>query len=386
MKRALGIAVRIVALGLVVLILYQVQYRDELEWEGTRLVGSVRVEDGQGRFEVKDSDRVIDLGDEWRDNKDLTLGLFTIVRHSKKLLLALLVLIYGPFTLISITRWWYLLRKVEIPTPFAEVFRLTFIGFFFNNAVPGLTGGDLVKAFYISRQATGARVRAFMSVLVDRLIGLIALALLAGIVVLPSLGDTDLRAAATIVWGFLGACVVFGVLFLSRRLRKLARLDRLAGKLPFASTIKEVARGVLIYREVPGAVALGLALSLMNHLALTFIAVGIGSALGIEIPVSRYFILFPVCMMLASIPALPGGWGVREGAFLIFFTAVGVPGTQAVALSIIFGLTQLFWSLLGGVLFLLRPDRVSAKDLKTFSDEVEAEVEESPQPKLDSGA
>ncbi|MHC4860973.1 MAG: lysylphosphatidylglycerol synthase transmembrane domain-containing protein, partial [Planctomycetota bacterium] len=382
----LGIAVRIVALGLVVLILYQVLYRDVLVWEGTKLDGSVRVEDGHGRFEVEDSDRVIDLGESWRDNEDLTLGLFTIVRHSKKLLLALLVLIYGPITLISITRWWYLLRKVDIPTPLVEVFRLTFIGFFFNNAVPGLTGGDLVKAFYISRQATGARVRAFMSVLVDRVIGLIALALLAGIVVLPSLGDTELRAAATIVWGFLGVCVVFGVLFLSRRLRKLTRLDRLVAKLPFAHVIKEVARGVLIYRDVPGAVVLGLVLSLMNHLALTFIAVGIGTALGIEIPISRYFILFPVCMMLASIPALPGGWGVRELAFIAFFRPLGVPTTLAVALSIAFGLTQLFWSLLGGVLFLLRADRVSAKDLRTFSDEVEAEVEESPQAELDSDA
>ena len=107
-------------------------------------------------------------------------------------------------------------------------------------------------------------------------------------------------------------------------------------------------------------------------------AIGVGSALGIDIPVSQYFILFPVCMMMASIPALPGGWGVRELGFAFFFGAVGVPGTLAVTLSIIIGLIQLAWSLLGGLLFLARPDRVTKQDLETFSGEVEAAVDERP--------
>jgi uncharacterized membrane protein YbhN (UPF0104 family) len=139
-----------------------------------------------------------------------------------------------------------------------------------------------------------------------------------------------------------------------------------------------VDRAIVIYRKVPGAVAMAIGLSLLNHLSLSLMAVGIGRALGIGIPTSQFFILVPVCMMIASIPVLPGGWGIREAGFGAFFGAVGVPLTEAVALSVIIGLIQLAWSLLGGVFFLTRPDRVTAKELATFSDQVGAEVEAAP--------
>ena len=109
-------------------------------------------------------------------------------------------------------------------------------------------------------------------------------------------------------------------------------------------------------------------------------AIGLGRAIGItaaDVPAQTFFILVPVCMMVASIPLAPGGWGVREGAFIAFFGPHGVPLTTAVALSILLGLTTLFWSLLGGVFFFTRPDRISKSDMEEFSHEVEDRVESS---------
>ena len=54
---------------------------------------------------------------------------------------------------------------------------------------------------------------------------------------------------------------------------------------------------------------------------------------------------------------------------------VGVAATQAVALSILVGLSLLGWSLLGGVFFLLSPDRVSRRELSTFHEAVEREID-----------
>ena len=48
------------------------------------------------------------------------------------------------------------LRAIGVRLSFWNAHRLTFIGFFFNNVVPGATGGDVVKAVYVARTARGA--------------------------------------------------------------------------------------------------------------------------------------------------------------------------------------------------------------------------------------
>ena len=52
-----------------------------------------------------------------------------------------------------------------------------------------------------------------------------------------------------------------------------------------------------------------------------------------------------------GVPLFPGGWGVRETAFLVGFQAVGVPDEdrgKIVILSVLLGLSLMAWSLIGG--------------------------------------
>jgi glycosyltransferase 2 family protein len=389
LKRALSIGVKLICLALIGFILYQVDYLDRFTLPSEEenavkevVVGQVQWrEDGQ--FIVpEDGGEAVRLPADWEQSlhkSPVKLGLFTIARRSDKGLLAFGIFIFGPISLISITRWWYLLRSVEIPIPFKEAFRLSFIGFFFNSAVPGMTGGDIIKAFYIAKLKPDMKVRAFMSVLVDRVIGLFALGLLSGLVLLFRIDDPEFRIAAWIVYTFLGACILFGAIFLSRRLRRLLHLEALIARIPserVSRILTEVDRGIVIYRARPMAVMVAIGLSLLNHASLMVMSVCLARALHIDLPVTTFIILVPVCMMVASIPALPGGWGLREGAFGFFFGARGVEVSFAfaTALSVLIGLSQLVWSLLGGFFFLFSSDRVSREELKSFSEEVEAEV------------
>ena len=50
-----------------------------------------------------------------------------------------------------------------------------------NVELPGSTGGDVVKAWYAARQAPSRRTAAVMSVIVDRIVGLLALIMLGGV-------------------------------------------------------------------------------------------------------------------------------------------------------------------------------------------------------------
>ena len=73
---------------------------------------------------------------------------------------------------------------------------------------------------------------------------------------------------------------------------------------------------------------------------------------GDPLPFTAYMVVLPVAFIVSALPMLPGGWGIREAAFAVCFHYVGVERNPAIALSVVNGMTQLAWSLLGGVYFL----------------------------------
>ena len=81
--------------------------------------------------------------------------------------------------LVTTLRWDQILRSQDIRLPFTRVFVLNMVGNFYNSFFPGSTGGDFLKAYYASRQTTH-KIRAMVSVFVDRIIGLLALVILGG--------------------------------------------------------------------------------------------------------------------------------------------------------------------------------------------------------------
>ena len=105
--------------------------------------------------------------------------------------LAALVLYFTSQTLLA-SRWVLLLRVQGIYVSQFQAIRLTYMGLFYNNFMPGAVGGDLLKGWYVTRHsAEHLRVEAAVTVFVDRLVGLIGMILVAGIASLfvgPELG------------------------------------------------------------------------------------------------------------------------------------------------------------------------------------------------------
>ena len=257
--------------------------------------------------------------------------------------------------LIVTMRWVILLKAAGLSVGYWMALRLCFVGYFFNNALPGLTGGDLVRAVMIAKQVGQHRARAAVSVFVDRGIGLVGLLILGTCVLsfadfdgeqVPSrLGDVHLAVASLLACAFLGA-----YLWISRRMRRLLRLDTLLAKLPLGDKVAAVDDAITLYRRHPLSlgVALMLSIGLQALGALSFWCMG--AALGGGLDLVDIFAVYPVVQTASSVPVAPAGWGIGESLYGAFFRGFGSTFTLGVAVSVLFRLTtQIGFGLLGGL-------------------------------------
>ena len=322
------------------------------------------------------------------------VGIVTYWRNISVPWFLLGALCYLMSVLFAATRWWWLLRVNELPIAFWSAYRFTWIGIFFNNVVPGQTGGDLVKAIYVMKRCQGARVPALMSVVVDRVMGLASLSLLAAISVLFYLDSSEFVNLAILLWAVLGMVIAFGVVAFSRRVRTLIRLKQLLEMLPekIGNLLKRVDHAVYFYRQHKRGMAMWLFGGIFNHISSVCSYACVGMALGVGMPFANYFVLIPVIVTASALPIAPNGWGVGEFLFKELFGRFGAAhltqvsavaashtmGTRGVALSIVYRIHLTAWSMLGGVLYFLDKDKVSREEMAAEAerDSVEPPISE----------
>lgn len=82
---------------------------------------------------------------------------------------------------LSAVRLTFLLRMIDVSMGFVQAFKLTMIGNFYNMVIPGSVGGDVVKGYYLAKAEDNAKGRSSGIVIMDRVIGLVALLLIGGV-------------------------------------------------------------------------------------------------------------------------------------------------------------------------------------------------------------
>lgn len=356
MKRILILLLRLgLAAALIAYVVSQIEFRDTLvvregateSPEKGRIVSethdSVTFRAEDGRVEVVP--HYVKGGSHPRSARE---GIVTLFRGMKLSWFSLALGMYFVLMVITVVRWRMLLHSQAIDIPFGTAFELTFIGLFFNNVVPGLTGGDVVKALYVARRVHEP-TRGVISVILDRIIGLFALCLVAAVAIVFNLQKPEFQSAARVVYIVVGVSVAAGCIFFSKRLRKWLLLDRLLNLLPLKKVLQEADHAFLLYRNHKRTLLNAVLISMVSHLFGVAAYVCLGRGLGLQASVIDYYALVPVVNMILAIPLTPGAIGVSETMFMKFLALAGVPGTQAVGLSLASRVMMVFWSLLGGV-------------------------------------
>lgn len=271
--------------------------------------------------------------------------------------------LWGVLLVLAAVRWRLLLRAAGIHTSVGNALRLCFVGYFFNNVMPGVTGGDVVRGALIARGLEQDRWKAALSVIVDRLIGLVALITLAAVVLTYGLLTAGEEAPyppylAQGIFLFLGAAVIGGGAYLSQRLRDKIGIERWLPKLPGGATLTKIDSGLAIYRHSPGRLAGAYLMSLPLQVCGVLSFWAIGEACGAGLRLQDDFVIFPVVQTISAIPLAPAGWGVGETLYGHSFRLFGSSFTLGVAVSILFRLTtQLGFGLIGGMVWVASRQR-----------------------------
>lgn len=378
-RLALGALKLVVVAGLLAFVATRLPWRDRLNWKGPAGKGSVEGEI-QGEwtesavvFHVAEADlaalpedlRARVAAGEALARSDALGWQPSMPRVFRQvdpggLLRALGLLALG--VAITATRWWRLLAAVSVHTTWYASLRLTSLGQFFSIVLPGLTGGDLVKAVLAARENPRQRAHAVVSVLVDRLMGIGTLVLMgAAVVVLAGEEFRELRLPVLLV---LAAGLGGALVYTSARLRRLVRFDALVARLPMAGAFKSLDDAVLLYSQRKRALFLAFLLSLANHGTVIAAVLVLSRAFGDrELGPLDMTAVVSVCNTASAVPIAPGGWGVGEMIYGYLYEMLGSSASLGVAVSVSYRLCMMVIGLAGGIFLLLPGARAELQDV-----------------------
>jgi uncharacterized protein (TIRG00374 family) len=248
---------------------------------------------------------------------------------------------------ITSLRWHELLKALDIRLTIERTFVLNMVGLFWNTIVPtGSTGGDVLKAYYVAKQ-THHRTRAVMSVLVDRVVGLIALVILGGTMAAFQRQIPRCRQVAIACAAIIGLVILGLIVFYNPKVRRLTGLEFLINKLPKQKHIHNMLETMHIYGKRPYLALAALVVSFPVHMVVITAAQLCGIAFGLHLNFFYYWMAVPVIILAYAIPISPQGAGVMEYFAIKLLEPQGVTVAQAFALTMSIRLTQIFWNLAG---------------------------------------
>jgi uncharacterized membrane protein YbhN (UPF0104 family) len=243
---------------------------------------------------------------------------------------------------VASQKWRLLLRACGAQCTRIEALQAHGAGLFANLCLPSLVGGDVVRAAFIS---TGARSLPPIAVgsLGDRVIDTAGLLLLAGAGAAIAPGALPGPTLPVLATG--GALFALGMGFGPRIIRALRPEWVPARARGLLTQLQAAVAGLQAH---PGSTLLAAALSVAIQAGFVVLNAVLGSAVGIEVPLSVWFVAWPLAKLIALAPVSLGGLGVREAALAGLLAGFGVEPALAVAESLLWEAALISLGLVAG--------------------------------------
>ena len=293
----------------------------------------------------------------------------SILREVRWTPLVLSLALFPGVVVTKAWRWRRLIGELGMPMPsFGRAVTLFLIGQFAGAATPGQSG-DFVRAWYL-REHGGALSTALFSILFDRLLDFLLLALvsLVGLVAFLDVFPPAMRPAilASTV-GFTTVMVLIVPALMARRSRRalLERLRRLAPA-SFAPRLERW-QALLDTLEVHPPLVLELLGATVAATVVVMVRIWLlFRALDVIVPVTLLVASAALISILQTLPVSIAGVGVRDAVLVAALARYGYPAERALALSALFLVLVIEQMLIGFVVTMRHPLGDSRRDPGTM--------------------
>ena len=256
-----------------------------------------------------------------------------------------------------------LLAAQKIFVRMSHLIRLTFVGYFFSSFLPTSVGGDVVKAFYISK-ASGKTMQSYASVFVDRLLGMFTLFLIAtaALFYAANVSQYHLRRIALLA---LAGLILFLVVLFNRRASKiLSFLFTPAIPPKLRDKFKNAYNAIHEYKKYKLEIVKCFFVSIAAQVTAFSVVYVLGLGLKSHIPLKSLLFAMPVASIASMLPSLYG-MGPREMAITMLLGPI-TGKEKALAIAFLWLGILLIAALIGGVTYALmgmykvKPEELSA--------------------------
>ena len=232
----------------------------------------------------------------------------------------------GSSIVLTFVRWFLLVKAQGFAFHLRDALRLGFIGVLFNFVSPGAVGGDLVKAALIAAEQPTRRTTAVATVLLDRIVGLLALFVIGACAAWwqwPEIREqSELQAAVGLLVGGSVAGLIGLTLMLIPAVMRLGVWRSLVRLLLAGRHIGELIEGVHLYQTRRGYLFAALGLSVIGHFGMIssfyFSARAVGGETLVPSYLSHLFFI-PAAEFIGVVAPVPGGIGALEWAVERFY-------------------------------------------------------------------
>lgn len=300
-------------------------------------------------------------------------GLWATLKLMDPSFLALSIFLMGLLLFIGVLRWQAVLRVYGLELPLSRTTEISAIAHFFNSFLLGSVGGDLLKAYYVARETHHKKTEAVVTVLVDRISGLFSMLLLACVMMLFNFDllaslNAKLKLVIWLILAMTAGCAVF--IFLSfwggvskgipgardwlRRLPKGEMLER------SLEAFREFGRHGTAFIRVLSISMLGNVVCVLHFLVLI-------RGFHHSVPIIALAAVVPIVTCISTLPITPSGLGVRENLYVWFLAVpmIGIPYADALLISLVGFATSLFWSAVGGFVYLTVKEKEHLAEIET---------------------
>jgi uncharacterized protein (TIRG00374 family) len=295
------------------------------------------------------------------------------------------ILAYGIVEVSAAARWHILLKVQGIHLSIPRVGGLFFIGMFYNQFLPGGTGGDIIKSYFLLKETPTKKAGALLAVLFDRFIGLVALITITAVLIFLRydwLAQTeDTRRYLWFVLILLGSSILG--LVTTFIISGFSLVNLLPAHFPGREKLVEISAAYHLYAKHWTGSLLAFLCSIVAHLATFTTFLFVAYTLRADVRLIDFFAVMPIERTISAMPISFAGEGPREHVLQIMLNGLcGVPEGVAALIGTMSFLVILFCCLPGGIVYLFYkpsglPVHVPLREMKEEVAALEHEISEA---------